>query len=360
MNMLEPNMAYNVARGMLSKMSKRLAMPHWVATTDSISGDTTTEGNRIMEVDGGIERPELIRMPGIDSGTIAALKASQEDVGQAGSIFSPTMGQQMGASPQPVGTIQLLQEADVGDLSLGIMFGTESRAREGEALLDIVYMHYDKSRVGFLIGDNEDIDIFEFSQLTVPPGIRVRVQEASALPHIKEAQQQKFAQMASSGFFTPFLQDPAQAEKFMHAAMEVMDMPTPEPLESLADIHKKKQEREIRDIIRMPPQQQGPPGPDGQPQGPQAFPLGPMDNHEAHLAVIERYVNVSGWEGLQPHQQQGILAHSQLHQQALIEQQMQALKQQLQMAQLQQAVIGGGDAQGQAPRSRPQGAASKG
>lgn len=330
LNMREPQMAFNKHSAMLSMMAQQQGMPHLQGEEGSIPEEHITEGNRIWLREQGTAPLDVIEFPRLNQANIGAIQQARENVSQAGGIGAYSMGQPLGSSPQPVGTIQLMQEADVGDLTLGTIISTDSMGKVGESILDIAREKYDARRAFYVVEENEDPRVLLGSKRDIPEGLKVRVQEASALPHIKEAQQQKILQMASTGVLAPVLQ---QNPGYLKDLLEIFDMPTPDFLETMYDVHKKKQERELRQMLTPSP-------PPNEPFS--MAPLGEREDDAAHLEVLDRFINSIGFETLPPQAQQPILQHAQAHAQKLQAQQEAALKQQIMM---QRMLQGGGNAQ---------------
>jgi len=334
---LEPQMAYNRARGHLDRARSRLAHPHMFSHVGAIAGDQVTEGGRYLEINPGREFPVIPELPGISSAVVAELRASKEDIDSAASQYSMSRGEPLGASPNPVGTVELMQQADLTDLSFGIQLGAQAMADLGEDLLDLARHHYDKTRIGFLVGEGEDPDIFEYSRSDMSPGLKVVVQEGSEMPQMKEGLRAQLSEVLKSGIFTPMMQDP----RFVEKILDLYEMPAPDDLASLTTLDTKVQERETRRILAgeggVPQQPQAQPGTVGLAAAPmpdmsQVFPINETDDDQAHLQSVDRRTKYADWKDVPPDRQGALMAHRGLHIQRLQQQMMQQMQMQAQMA----------------------------
>jgi hypothetical protein len=328
-DMIEPNMAYNTARGDAGRARSRLRHPHMFAQVGSIATDKVTEGGRILEYAGGKGPPEVPNIPGISSAVVSEMRAAKEDIDTAASQFSFTRGQPMGASPNPVGTVELLQRADDSDLSFAISVGAEEQAALGEDLLDLSRQHYDLERVATVVGGNEDPEVFLFSKTDVDGGLRVIVQEGSEVPINKEAMRAQLTELLKSGLFGQLIQDP----KFMNHVLELFEMPAPDQLANLGALDTKLQERETRRMLFGPMVMPIPINPD-------------TDDHQAHIASIDRRVKNNDWASMDEQRKQALLTHRQEHQKAQNEQEEQQFIKQLQREAMVMSAKGGQRQQG--------------
>jgi hypothetical protein len=345
---LEPQMAYNKARSELSRARSRLAHPHCIAPIGAISGDKSTDGGRWIEYNFAKGKPEVLDLPGIDSATVSELRAAREDVDIAASQYAFTRGEPLGASPQPVSSIELMQHADTTDLLYALRFGAEAMADIGTDLLDLARENYTSERTGMVIGESEDPDIFQYSRTDIAPGLQVVVQEGSEIPVVKEGIRSQLSEIIKSGVLAPVMQDPT----FIEHMLELYDMPAPEQMGSLGGLDMRVQERETREILAGQ-------GGAGQGPGQEPYPLNETDDDNMHIMSIDRRTKYGDWKKIPPDRQAALLAHRQLHimrtQQRMIEQ----MQQQLAMQQMMQQATGpppggpGGPPEGGPPPEGP-------
>lgn len=223
----------------------------------------------------------------------------------------------MGASPNPVGTVELMQRADDSDLSFAISIGAEAQASIGEDLLDLSRQHYTQERVGMALGEAEDPEVFFYGRTDIDGGMRVVVEEGSEIPINKEAMRAQLTELMKSGIFTQFMQDP----KFVGHVLDLYDMPAPDQIGSLQTLDTKLQERETRRVLFNPQYQPNPQQP---------FPINETDDHVAHIESIKRRAKHRDWETLPPDRKESLLTHMRQHMQAQQEIERQQMVQQLQ------------------------------
>lgn len=313
--MRDPQMRFNKACGKLDKAMSRMADPLLVFPEGSLRTESHA-GNRGLAYDSMMGKPDLLQYPGISSAVVSALGNAKEAVNEAGSIHEFSLGQTLGASPQPAQTVQLMMEADQGDTSLGMLLASSSDALLGEALLDLARNNYTTDRVAYVLADYEEPEVFMASGAEIGQGVRVRVQQGSALPHLRGAAQQKLLTLMSTGAFQQFQSDPS----FITRIAEFMDLPTPRVVDDFVSLHRKKQERELRAVLQGRP-----------------IEVDPGDSHKEHVEVLARFRLTTDWEQLDDMTKQVINQHLQQHQQALAAEEQQQMQKQLQMLALQEA-----------------------
>ena len=224
-----------------------------------------------------------------------------------------------------------MQRADDSDLSFAISIGAKAQADIGEDLLDLSRQRYTQERVGMVLGEAEDPEVFFYGQTDIDGGMRVVVEEGSEIPVNKEAMRSQLTELMKSGIFNQFMQDP----KFVGRVLDLYDMPAPDQLGSLQTLDTKLQERETRRILLSPqfaPQQ--------------GFPINETDDHIAHIESVKRRAKHRDWETLPPDRKEALMVHMREHQQAQQQIEQQQMLQQLRIQAMTRAQSLGGESPG--------------
>ena len=295
-DMLEPQNDYNRAAGHMAVARSRFAFPYVVIERGSVARDDITGGGRVLEKQPGTADPSFPDAMRLNAAAVADMQRSKGDVDETAGQHTFSRGQMQGSSPQPVGTIQAMLDADMSDLQPGMKLSNAAFARCGENMLEMGADHYDTERVASVVDESDDVEVFRFTKTDITPGLKVMVKKASQLPIIKDSMRTQLVEMAKSGILGPMMQDPT----FIAWFTELFDMPAPSSFLALTPLDLVRQEREITKIVRG-----------------EQVEVGPFDDHDTHLKVIARFTKTGKWDRLAPDQRQAVMAHAQAHKDAL-------------------------------------------
>lgn len=321
-DMCDPQMQYNWALSDIAEQRREAMRPLVVYPELAIDTREILSGRRMLARKQGHEGAlQVVETNQLTPAVMTELGNHLANVDRTAAQFPFTRGEMMGASPQPVGTIQALQAADVSDLQPGMDLADEAQGRLGAKMLALVRANYSEDRLALVTTDDAgDVAGFMYSRSSLPRRLRVTVRPRSSLRDTnKDALRTSLGEIAKSGVFGEVTQDP----KFTEYLLEVMDAPAPEQYLTVSNLGYRRQEREIEEMIATE----------------QAVPLGPFDRHPQHLAVLERLTNTGRWDQLSDGAKQACLDHSRMHQEAEAAIQQAQMQQVLAMQQAQAGIV---------------------
>jgi len=291
---IEPSMYYNAARGHIAKARTMLGDPLLGYIEGSINPDELASGLRAIKINPGFDKGVVPIPTGrLTEAHMADVNLAKSDVDDAHGSYGPGRGDLPGRSPQPVGTIQALQTADLGNVQPGMKITADAWARHGQNCLYLMAEYYDRPRFISLAGDEDDPEILTFTGSDLTGNFQIFVKEESELPHQKDALRTSLAEILKSPMGQQLFADPT-AQGWL---MSIFDMPDPSSFMAIAQQDSNAQEWEIRRIVAG-----------------EQIEIGPFDHHDTHLQVIARLTkNKSLWSSYPEEVRNAILQHAQGH-----------------------------------------------
>jgi len=346
---------YNKTRSKATEIKNLSTIPRIMFQEGSVQPrKVTTEAGQWIPYTAGYEKPEVLPALEVPQSYINDVQMLQEEFDDIANQHDLTQN----GDPASGTAMAFLQEQD--DLLLVYQTSSIEYAMQtlGRHNLKLVSTFWDDDRVIKVAGKDMSFEVVHWKKNSLRGNTDVRIQTGSALPISKAAKQALITEMMQNGFLSP------------EVGLEILDMGDLDRMLSEYLTDKKQAMRENLKMAELPakllnmalqphpgpqgePPYEGPPNPDmpdaepvqfngdGTPFEPQPpIPVNSYDNHDAHIKWHNQYRKTQEFELLDDSNKQAFEMHVQLHQQAIMANQINA---QGFIAQPGQAPPGGGN-----------------
>ena len=234
---------FNKSRSQIIEIKNLMAKPKWIAYKESGLSETaiTSEAGEIIQPKWmpGVPEPHPTTPPNLSNVFPQELDRNEKDIMEIGLIHEVSKG----TSPPGIRSgvaISMLQEKDQTAFAPIIARFESQEGKSGTYLLELVKEKYSGGKVLKIMGDDSEIEVFDFLAKENMP-TDVQVVTGSALPQSQTARQQLVLQYFQGGLFG----DP-QDESVRRRALTLARMGGLDTLYKDIAADEKKAERENR------------------------------------------------------------------------------------------------------------------
>lgn len=275
---------YNKARSQVIEIKNLMSKPKWIAYKESGISETaiTSEPGEVIQPKylPGIPAPAMVTPPSLSNVFSQEMDRDVQDIEEIGLIHEVSKG----TSPPGIRSgvaISMLQEKDQTAFAPIIARFESQEGKSGTYLLELVKEKYTGGKVLKIMGDDSEIEVFDFlSKKNMPTDVQVVT--GSALPQSQTARQQLVLQYFQGGLFG----DP-QDESVRRRALTLARMGGMDTLYKDIAADEKKAERENRMFERG-----------------QVAPIDTFDAHNVHISIHDLFRKTDTYMHLRQEQPQ--------------------------------------------------------
>ncbi len=312
---------YNRTKSQIIEAKNLMAKPRLIAPKGSINARMiNSEPGQVIQYQPGFEAPRPLPMDSLPSYVLQELDRLQMEMDDISGQHEISRG----SNPSQVTAataISYLQEQDDTKLGYAVASIEEAMQNLGRHILSYVVQYWSEPRLVRVVGRDSAFEAFYFKGSQLKGNTDVRVQAGSALPQSKAARQAFVMDLLKLGVVPP------------EQALELLDIGGIDKIYEDSLVDKRQSERENLKMasidanlalqLTMPATDPmtGLPKVDpmtGQPQmPPPVLPPNSWDNHQAHIAVHNRFRKTQQFELLPDAVKQIFEQHVTLHMYAL-------------------------------------------
>jgi hypothetical protein len=317
---IDPQVYLNRGKGHIERGRRSMSMPWIFFEEGTIDPADLTSGGRVISTRPTIPGQAVVHIPrtqGLNQAAVTEIQSAKADIDGTAAQFAASRGEQLGASPMPVGTIEAYIEADQSELRPGRIVCAQAWSVVAYQMLCQAKHHYDVQRFFAAAGETEDPGAFSKDDIDLD--VFVRVRSSPQANKNKAALRAQFVELAKTGMIAPLMQDPSMIDWLI----DLFDMPSPDSFLSLTKLDRTKQEMELSHML-----------------GGEPVEVDADDEDEIHIKVLTRLKKTWEWDAMNADAKQIVQQHIDAHRQAAARKA--AEKQQIQMMMQQMAMGGGG------------------
>jgi hypothetical protein len=322
---------YNSTRNQIIESKRRMARPQIIAPRGSMDlTKLTSEPGAVHLYEPGMQKPEWIPGVPIPGYVLEELNRITSDMEDITGQHAPSRGSAPGSGVVAATAISFLQEKDDSLRATGFSSVEDLMEKVARQALSLFVDFVDIPRAIKVVGTDQAFNLIELKGSDIVSGLDLRIQGGSALPQSKQARQAMLMDLFTTGAISK------------EDLLSLLDMGGVQRLTDRLRIDRAEAQREnlrfknLTDLEiqqwQMEAQMQSIQGENWQSDPNTGLPLAPppivpvqtWQNHAIHIDVHNTYRKGTEFDMLPDQTKQLFEQHVQLHQQAMMQQQMQA------------------------------------